>query len=176
MCGSGTFVIEAAEIAIGVAPGRRRDFSFQKLKSFDLKAFKTILKDQKLIPRLELNLFGYDRDNGAIKNSIKNAELANVSHITNFESQSISDLSPLSNQCGLVIFNPPYGGRIGDKKILYALYAKIGMVLKSKFNGWRVGLITADGSLAKTTQIKFSFVSEPINHGGLKVRCYYATL
>lgn len=176
MCGSGTFVIEAAEIAIGGAPGRRRGFSFQKLKSFDPKAFKTILKDQKLIPRLELNLFGYDRDDGAIKNSIKNAKLANVSHITNFESQSISDLSPLSNQCGLVIFNPPYGGRIGDKKILYALYAKIGMVLKSKFNGWRVGLITADGSLAQTTQIKFSFVSEPINHGGLKVRFYYAKL
>ena len=72
MCGSGTFVIEAAEIAIGGAPGRRRGFSFQKLKSFDPKAFKTILKDQKLIPRLELNLFGYDRDDGAIKNSIKN--------------------------------------------------------------------------------------------------------
>ena len=50
------------------------------------------------------------------------------------------------------------------------------MVLKSKFNGWRVGLITADGSLAQTTQIKFSFVSEPINHGGLKVRFYYAKL
>ena len=88
----------------------------------------------------------------------------------------IRDSVPLSNKCGLIIFNPPYGARIGDKKKLYALYARIGTVLKSKFPGWRVGLITADRSLAKTTQIKFSFVSEPVSHGGLKVRLYHAIL
>jgi putative N6-adenine-specific DNA methylase len=76
----------------------------------------------------------------------------------------------------LIILNPPYGARIGDKKKLYALYAKIGTVLKSKFSGWQVGLITSDRALAKTTQIKFSFISEPVSHGGLKVRLYRATL
>ena len=176
MCGSGTFVIEAAEIAVGQAPGKRRAFSFQKFKSFDSNAFEMLLLDQKIITKVELHFLGYDRDNGAIKNSRENAQSANVSDITNFNHQPISDLVPLSNQCGLIIFNPPYGSRIGDKKKLYALYAKIGTVLKSKFPGWRVGLITSDRSLAKTTQLKFSFVSEPVSHGGLKVRLYHATL
>jgi len=135
-----------------------------------------LLLDQKMIAKVELHFLGYDRDNGAIKNSRENAQSANVSDITNFNHQPISDLVPLSDQCGLIIFNPPYGSRIGDKKKLYALYAKIGTVLKSKFPGWRVGLITSDRSLAKATQLKFSFVSEPVSHGGLKVRLYHATL
>jgi len=176
MCGSGTFVIEAAEIAVGRAPGKQRAFSFQKFKSYDPRAFEMLLIDQKMNTKLELHFLGYDRDNGAIKNSRQNAQSANVSYITHFNHQSISDLVPLSKQCGLIILNPPYGARIGDKKRLYALYAKIGRVLKSKFSGWRVGLITSDGSLAKTTQIRFSFVSEPVSHGGLKVRLYEAIL
>ena len=113
---------------------------------------------------------------GRMENSMQNAHAANVSHITNFISQSISDLVPLSNDCGLIILNPPYGARIGDKKKLYPLYSKLGVVLRTHFSGWRVGLITSDGSLARTTEIKFSFVSEPINHGGLRVKLYQATL
>lgn len=176
MCGSGTFVIEAAEISVGMAPGRKRAFTFQKLKSFDSELFKMLTSNYKMVPKLESTFFGYDRDNGAIKNSMQNAHAANVSHITNFNSQSISDLVPLSNDRGLIILNPPYGARIGDKKKLYPLYAKLGMVLRTNFSGWRVGLITSDGSLARTTEIKFSFVSEPINHGGLRVKLYQATL
>ena len=176
MCGSGTFVIEAAEISVGMAPGRKRAFTFQKLKSFESELFKMVTLNYKMVPKLESTFFGYDRDNGAIKNSMQNAHAANVSHITNFNSQSISDLVPLSNDRGLIILNPPYGARIGDKKKLYPLYAKLGMVLRTNFSGWRVGLITSDGSLARTTEIKFSFVSEPINHGVLRVKLYQATL
>ena len=56
MCGSGTFVIEAAEIAIGGAPGKRRDFSFQKLKSFDPNAFMMILKDLNILKGSFVNI------------------------------------------------------------------------------------------------------------------------
>ena len=66
MCGSGTFVIEAAEIAVGQAPGKRRVFSFQKFKSFDSRTFEMLFLDKKKITKVELHLLGYDRDNGAV--------------------------------------------------------------------------------------------------------------
>jgi len=70
---------------------------------------------------------------------------------------------------GLVIVNPPYGTRIGDKKPLFALYGALGQTLKSRFTGWRLGLITTDTSLAKATGLAFAKPGPPINHGGLKV-------
>ena len=78
-----------------MAPGRKRVFTFKNLKSFDPKLFKMLTSDYKIVPELESTFFCYDRDNGAIKNSMQNAHAANVSHITNFNSQSISDLVPL---------------------------------------------------------------------------------
>ena len=59
-----------------------------------------------------------------------------------FPQQSVSDLVPPEGPPGLVIVNPPYGTRIGDKKPLFALYGALGQVLKARFSGWRVGIVT----------------------------------
>ena len=69
--------------------------------------------------------------------------------------------------------NPPYGGRIGDRKPLFALYGSLGTVLRERFRGWRVGLVTNDGGLAKATGLDLE-ASAPIAHGGLKVKLYRA--
>jgi putative N6-adenine-specific DNA methylase len=70
---------------------------------------------------------------------------------------------------GLVIANPPYGTRIGDKRALQSLYAGFGKVLKSRFKGWRVAIITTDTGLAKQTGLPFEPPGPPVLHGGLRV-------
>ena len=72
---------------------------------------------------------------------------------------------------GIIILNPPYGARIGNKGPLFGLYAAMGEVFRNRFGGWRVGIITSEGGLAKATGL--SPVPGPIvAHGGLKVRLW----
>lgn len=171
MCGSGTFVIEAAEIAAGLNPGRTRAFAFEQLATFDAAAWQA-MKDA-AVPRVPaVSFLGSDRDAGAIRMARQNAVRAGVSGFTQFQQQSVSDLVPPAGPPGLVIVNPPYGTRIGDKKPLFALYGALGQVLTARFSGWRAGLVTTDASLARATALPFREPSPPVLHGGLKVRLY----
>lgn len=171
MCGSGTFVIEAAEIAARLNPGRSRHFAFEKLLTFDQQAW-----DKMRSVKREANngalCYGSDRDGGAIKISLDNAKRAGISQRTEFKQQSISDITPPSDTTGLVIINPPYGGRIGDKRKLMPLYKTMGEVLRARFSGWRVGIITTDKSLAQATKLPFLPAAAPVQHGGLRVTLF----
>ena len=168
MCGSGTFVIEAAEIAAGLPPGRSRSFAFEKLATFDAAAWEPLRARHKgIIPVVRFH--GSDRDAGAIRMSRANAKRSGVDGFTDFKQQAISDLTPPEGPQGLVIVNPPYGTRIGDKKPLHALYGALGQTLITRFSGWRVGLITTDAALAKSTGLPFLPTGKPVLHGGLKV-------
>ena len=168
MCGSGTFVIEAAEIAAKLKPGRHRSFAFEQIKSFDETKWAE-LKSKSRNATPTQKFYGSDRDAGAIASSIANAERAGVLAFTSFTKRPISDLVPPEGLPGLVIINPPYGTRIGDKKPLYALYGALGITLSERFKGWRVGLVTTDSSLAKATGLPFANPGKSISHGGLSV-------
>jgi putative N6-adenine-specific DNA methylase len=167
MCGSGTFVIEAAEWAQGLRPGRNRSFAFEKLASFDQTKWND-LKDSVASEKV-FQATGSDRDAGAVKASIANAERAGVTASTRFDRKSISDITPPEGKPGLVILNPPYGTRLGEEKKLKSLYASLGKVLQERFKGWRVGLITSNKTLAAATGLKFANTSKPVLHGGLRV-------
>lgn len=171
MCGSGTFVIEAAEIAMGLAPGRSRHFAFESLASFDTDTWEKMRKD--IQPkRTDLHFYGSDRNAGAVTNARQNAERAGVATNTVFHHHAISDVPRPDGTPGLVIVNPPYGGRIGNKKLLYALYGSFGQVMRERFRGWRVGIITNEPGLARATALPFEPLGAPVNHGGIKVRLY----
>lgn len=170
MCGSGTFPIEAAEIALGLQAGRSRKFAFETLANFDAPAFNDLRHTGTTTP--SVRFFGSDRDAGAVKMSAENAGRAGVADFCTFQVGPIGDAEPPCNQPGLVIINPPYGGRIGNKNMLFALHAAIGRQLKSRFSGWRVGLITNEGGLARATELPFLPTAAPVAHGGLKVRLY----
>ncbi|RFP89824.1 class I SAM-dependent RNA methyltransferase [Rhodobacteraceae bacterium 63075] len=170
MCGSGTFVLEAAEMALGLAPGRARSFAFEHLASFDAGKWAALKAAQ--TPReTALTFHGADRDQGAINMSRRNAEAAGVADHTEFTCQPISELVRPEGPPGLVIVNPPYGARIGNKKPLFALYAAFGAKMKEAFAGWRVALVTSDPQLAKATGLTFT-AGPYVPHGGLKVRLY----
>jgi putative N6-adenine-specific DNA methylase len=168
MCGSGTLVIEAAEIAAKLNPGRARRFAFEQLTSFDETAWKR-LRDSSHGVKPAMHFFGSDRDAGAVRMSRANAARAGVADFTVFQNHAVSNITPPPGPSGLVIVNPPYGTRIGDKKPLVALYATLGKTLLTRFAGWRVGLITTDTSLAKATGLPFVPPGRSVSHGGLKV-------
>jgi putative N6-adenine-specific DNA methylase len=171
MCGSGTFVLEAAEIAQGLLPGRSRHFAFEQLASYMPERW-TDLRAPKAASQTASHFYGSDRNQGAIDNATANAKRAGLIASTTFTCNSISDLKRPDGPAGLVILNPPYGARIGDKKQLFALYASLGKTFSERFKGWRVAIITTDTGLARTTNLPFSDTSAPIPHGGLKVRLH----
>lgn len=172
MCGSGTFVIEAAEIALGLVPGRSRSFAFENLASFDPNAWEQLRSPRKTQPA-DAQFFGSDRDAGAIRMSHANAEKAGVAGITRFDCLPIADLHPPAGAApGIVIINPPYGARIGNKGPLFGLHAAMGEVFRSRFQSWRVGIVTSEGGLAKATGLRFAAPGPIVAHGGLKVRLW----
>jgi putative N6-adenine-specific DNA methylase len=168
MCGSGTFVIEAAEIGAGLMPGRARSFAFEQLATFDAAAWRQLRAiRQPTIPAFRFH--GSDRDAGAIAMSRANAERAGVADITAFSACTVSEVVAPTGPPGLVIVNPPYGDRIGDRQQLAALHRALGQRLLAGFSGWRVGLVTSEAALAKATGLPFKPPGPPVAHGGLRV-------
>ena len=171
MCGSGTFVLEAAQMALGILPGRSRSFAFQDFANFDANAFAA-LKTEPQSPTLPVQFLGRDRDPGAIRMSTANAERAGVSAVTQFQVGQIADLQRPDVAPGIVIVNPPYGARIGGKGPLFGLHAQMGQVFRDRFKGWRIGIVTSEAGLAKATGLPWQAPGPIVSHGGLKVRLW----
>jgi putative N6-adenine-specific DNA methylase len=171
MCGSGTFVIEAAEIASGLMPGRARHFAFEQLATFDPDAWQK-MREAEIRVAPAVRFYGSDIDAGAIRMSRANAERAGVAAITQFQERAVEAVTPPAGRAGLVIVNPPYGDRVGEKARLKSLYRTLGQTLLSRFAGWRVGLVTSDAALAEASGLPFSLSAEPVLHGGLRVTLY----
>jgi putative N6-adenine-specific DNA methylase len=171
MCGSGTFVIEAAEIAARLNPGRSRSFAFEHLATFDAEAWQTMraVKSARIPP---VRFHGSDRDAGAVAMSRANAERAGVTDFTEFRQATISEITPPDGPTGLVILNPPYGNRLGDSAPLTPLYRALGQTLASRFAGWRVGIVTSEPKLAHATGLPFLPPGPPVPHGGLRVTLF----
>ncbi|WP_371060387.1 class I SAM-dependent RNA methyltransferase [Rhodosalinus sp. 5P4] len=170
MCGSGTFVIEAAEIAAGLAPGRDRTFAFERLAGFDPTRWDA-MRATRAARDGPLRFHGFDRDAGAVRMSLENAARAGVDGRCAFARQAISDLVPPEGAPGLVIANPPYGGRIGDMGALRALYGRFGEVMRARFAGWRVALVTSEDTLARASGLPLG-AGPQVPHGGLRVRLW----
>ncbi len=131
MCGSGTFVIEAAEIACRLNPGRARSFAFERSPP-STRGLAAHARGEEP-PRPPARFFGSDRDAGAVAMSRANAERADVRGLHRIPAgRGQRDRTP-PGPPGLVIANPPYGARIGEKADLAPLYRAFGQVLRQRF-------------------------------------------
>ena len=171
MCGSGTFLIEAAEISRNFMAGRARNFAFEKLATYDADAVQA-LKDRWNKKDNKVRFYGSDRNVKVIGFAKDNAARAGVEGLCDFRPLSLTSIERPSGSAGLVIVNPPYGARIGKKRDLFALYKSFGTVMQERFQGWRVGLITSDTQLAEATELPWLPTGAPIAHGGLKVKLF----
>lgn len=171
MCGSGTFLIEAAEISRNMMAGRARNFAFEKLAMYDAHAVQEI-KNAWHERESAQHFYGSDRNVNVVGFSNANAERAGVLDVCTFAPTPVSNITRPEGATGLVIVNPPYGSRIGKKKDLFALYSAFGTVMREQFKGWRVGMVTSDTQLATSTKLPWLPTDAPIAHGGLKVKLF----
>jgi putative N6-adenine-specific DNA methylase len=172
MCGGGTFIIEAALKALDIAPGSRRHFAFEKLKTFQpdtWQAMKAEAQAQEKDKTL-LNILGRDKDTRALsaaRSHLRNAGLAKAVQV---EKGEILTATP-PPQKGLLIINPPYGTRLEDQQTMQRFYPRLGDCLKQNYSGWQVAIITADLSLPKFLRLKPKR-KIPLFNGALESRLF----
>ena len=170
MCGSGTIPIEGAMLARRMAPGLHRSFAFEQWPDFDNKIWRDVRgqAESNVLPASPVEIWGSDRDAGAIESARANAERAGVAETVEFAVRAISGVQPEGDN-GLVVSNPPYGVRVGDRDRLRNLYAQLGKVIKAKAPNWRVALVSADQGLERQTGLNLRPVLKTSN-GGIRVR------
>jgi putative N6-adenine-specific DNA methylase len=172
MCGSGTFLLEAAQRALRIAPGLSRDFGFAKLRNFDPSLWQS-LHDSALAQRLPaqtLPIYGSDLYGDELKHTRINAEATGLGAVLQLKQANFLELSAPA-PTGVLVTNPPYGMRIGEDAELAALYPLMGDVLKKKFSGWRAAILTADLRLAKLIRLQASRRT-PLFNGAIECRLF----
>ena len=158
MCGSGTLPIEAALMALDIAPGSMRShFGFIRWLGHD-RALWQRLTDEARERRAatldrKLTLRGYDQDQGAVRAAIENVERARLRSFVHVERRDLSQLTRQSGSSGLIITNPPYGERIGDQERLQGIYDLLGQKMREHFEGWKGAVFTGNPPLAKAIGI-----------------------
>lgn len=141
MCGSGTFLIEAALIAANIAPGIfRSSFAFEHWKDFDKDLFQEIYNDDSGERTPQFKIYGCDIAKQAIEIASQNIKAAGVAKYIELERRGIADWTEAPQPAGVVITNPPYGERISAPD-LDALYVTIGSQLKHVFTGYHAWII-----------------------------------
>ena len=155
MCGSGTFPIEAALIAADIAPGLLRGhWGFLAWRHHDAEAWSTLLAEARERRSAGLRrmpvIRGYDRHGPTVAVAVTNVERAGLVGHVHIEKQTLDDCRPAhGTRAGLIVVNPPYGQRIGERGELAGLYARLGAVMKERFRGWKAAVITDDAELGK---------------------------
>lgn len=141
MCGSGTFLIEAALIAGGINPGIfRRHFSFENWPDFDPELLDKIYNDDSGDREITVPIVGADISPRAVEIARENAKSAGVARFISLEVKSIAKWESAPQPAGVLVTNPPYGKRIGADD-MSALYATIGTTLKHVFTGYHAWII-----------------------------------
>lgn len=170
-CGSGTLPIEAGLLAENIAPGITRDFAFTTWANHQPELWNTLLaKARKEIhPSAELEIFGYDRDRGAVESSTANASRSGLKGQIHFIQQPISALEPCQEK-GWIITNPPYGVRVSQGKDLRDLYARFGSIFHESFEGWRLGVLCSDEVLLANLNLGTPVRSYALINGGIPVK------
>ena len=143
-CGSGTFPVEAAMMAAGIAPGMNREFLAEQWENLiPKKAWYDAVDDasSRIDDRIETDIQGYDIDGEVVRAARENARNAGVDHLIHFQQRPVSELRH-PKKYGFVITNPPYGERLEDRKALPALYREIGQAFRG-LDSWSEYIITS---------------------------------
>ncbi|MFA6699906.1 MAG: bifunctional 23S rRNA (guanine(2069)-N(7))-methyltransferase RlmK/23S rRNA (guanine(2445)-N(2))-methyltransferase RlmL [Thiomicrospira sp.] len=154
MCGSGTFLIEAAMMASDCAPGlaKANDMGFLSWLGHDREAWQGLVADAQAREIDGLKnlppIFGSDAHAGALKIARQAIRQAGYDDVIELRQSDVTQAEPWQScSPGLVVVNPPYGERLGDEDEVKALYVKLGERLKHAFVGWQAAVLTCDKSL-----------------------------
>ncbi len=170
MCGSGTFLLEAAQMALNIQPGIARGFAFERLKNFDAAGWKK-MREQAVaaeLPITFLEIYGSDLYGDELKTARHNLQEAGLSECVQLKQANVLEISAPAEQ-GVLVANLPYGERMGELDELAELYPQLGDALKKKFTGWTVYLFTADKAILKLMRLSPSRRT-PLFNGAIECR------
>ncbi|MDR0775838.1 MAG: THUMP domain-containing protein [Azonexus sp.] len=172
MCGSGTFLLEAVQMALDRAPGLDRGFAFELLKRFEALTWASIraAAEARAKPAAPLDIRGVDIDERAVRATRRNLQEAGFGGIATVDHGDLLEIQPLNEQ-GVLLANPPYGERIGEQDELAAFYPLLGSALKRHWAGWNCFFFTADLRLPKLLGLKPSRKT-PLFNGPLECRLF----
>lgn len=166
MCGSGTFLIEAALIAANINPGiYRESFAFEKWKDFDKDLFEELYNDDSEEKEFNYKIYGGDIDADAVAIAKRNIKSARVEDMIEVVRKPLVDWEAESSE-GILVTNPPYGERLKPEN-LNILYKEIGSTLKNNFQGWHAWIIGYQDEQMREIGLKPS-VKIPLNNGKLE--------
>jgi 23S rRNA (guanine2445-N2)-methyltransferase / 23S rRNA (guanine2069-N7)-methyltransferase len=163
MCGSATLLLEGAMMVADIAPGLARErFGFERLLMHDPVQWQAILNDahsraERGRARQLPELRGYDWDPAVIRHAQQNIARIGLETIVRVSCKPVSQLQKPSHRpmaFGLLVCNPPYGERLGDKERLATLYRQLGEVMLAEFPGWQAAVLTSDIDLGKATGLR----------------------
>ena len=172
MCGAGTFLVEAAMMALDAAPGLDRVFGFEKLENFDAKSWRN-LQDRARARRKSpgrLPIFGSDKSGTALGLARENLAATGLADAVQVKQMDVLDGGPPAAS-GVMVMNPPYGERQASEEELAAFYPRLGDALKQRYSGWTAYILTADLRLAKLIGLKASRRT-PLYNGALECRLF----
>ena len=172
MCGSGTFLIEAAQIALDIAPGLGRQFAFERLRSFDAQSWAALRKaaEARRKPLRALPIHGSDIAGSQLRRARENLAAAGLETCVGLTKADLLEYLPPATG-GVMVTNPPYGERLGEAEELAAFYPRLGDALKQRWTGWRCHFLSSDMNLPRAIGLKASRRT-PLFNGALECRLF----
>lgn len=181
MCGSGTLLLEAVQVALNVAPGARRQFAFEKFENFVPAAWRRMKEEalagekraedlQKFREVAAWGIYGADLDPVSYRASLANLDRAGWLAAVQLSQGDLLD-ARAPGATGVLLSNPPYGVRLSEQNELAAFYPELGRVLKQVFAGWDCHFLSADTRMPKLVGLKPS-KKTPLFNGDLECRLY----
>jgi putative N6-adenine-specific DNA methylase len=172
MCGSGTILCEAAQIAAQRAPGIGRAFGFEKLLNFDAKAWEAMRETAYAVENnsIKTNIYGSDLHGDALALARANLDELDLAGTVALKQANVFEM-PAPAPTGIIVTNPPYGVRMEDHDALAAFYPKLGDALKKRFSGWTAYILSSDMQLAKLIGLSAS-KRTPLFNGALECRLF----
>lgn len=172
MCGSGTILVEAACMALDVLPGLGRHFAFEKFYNFNAPGWRELIQRRtaRRKSRVAQPIYGSDIDGAVLKAAQANLAGAGLENVVSLKCASVLEITAPA-KAGIIVSNPPYGVRLGERQALDEFYPKLGDLLKQQFAGWRAYFLSADMQLPKLIRLATS-KRTPLFNGALDCRLF----
>ncbi|WP_233115060.1 bifunctional 23S rRNA (guanine(2069)-N(7))-methyltransferase RlmK/23S rRNA (guanine(2445)-N(2))-methyltransferase RlmL [Aggregatibacter actinomycetemcomitans] len=162
MCGSGTLLIEAAQMEAKIAPQLYRlHWGFDFWLGHNQAAWEKVKAEALALAEAEKqrenppHFYGFDLDHRVLQKAKQNAKNAGVAHLMQWQQGDVAALkNPSPNATGTVICNPPYGERLGTTPALIALYSVFGQRLKQQFVSWNASIFSGEPSLLDCLRLR----------------------
>ncbi len=176
MCGSGTILCEAAQIATNRAAGIGRAFGFEKLLNFDAPAWESLREKAYASENNSIKtcIYGSDLRGDALELARANLDELDLAAIVSLKQANVFEMPApvdLTESGGIIVTNPPYGVRMEDRDALAAFYPQLGDALKKRFSGWTAYILSSDMQLAKGIGLSAS-KRTPLFNGALECRLF----